>query len=43
MHIEVPSGRHRLMLVNDEFGISKTLTVEVAPGETVTKVLTLTE
>jgi hypothetical protein len=43
MNIEVPSGRHTLTLVNDEFGITKTISVEVAPGETVTKVLTLTE
>ena len=43
MRIEVPSGRHKLTLVNDEFGITKTLNVDVGPGETVTKVLTLTE
>ncbi len=41
--ISLPAGTHTLELVNDEFGIKKTLQVEIKPGEITTKVLNLTE
>ena len=43
MGIKLSSGRHTVKLVNPDFGISKTITVNVRAGETVTRVLTLTE
>jgi hypothetical protein len=43
MAIAVTSGSHTLLLVNDEFGLRKTVKVNVAPGEVVTKVLNLAE
>ena len=41
MNIRVPAGSHRLTLVNPEFNIRETVSVNVGVGETVTKILTL--
>jgi serine/threonine-protein kinase len=41
MNIPLPPGTHTINLVNPEFGISKSLTVQIKSGETVTRVLTL--
>ena len=42
MGIPLTPGRHRVMLVNSQFGIQKTVSVDIPAGETVTKILTLT-
>lgn len=42
MGIPLTPGRHRVRLVNSQFGIQKTVTVDIPAGETVTKILTLT-
>jgi serine/threonine-protein kinase len=36
--VSVPAGRHTIRLFNPEFGMSKTFTVSVAPGESVTRI-----
>jgi hypothetical protein len=41
MGIQLPSGRHRITLVNPAFGIRKTISVRIRAGQTVTKILTL--
>jgi hypothetical protein len=41
MNLQVPAGTHTITLTNPEFGVKKELTVTVKPGETVTRVLTL--
>ncbi len=43
MGIRLGAGTHTLVLVNDDFGIRKTLPIRMRAGEIVTKVLTLTE
>jgi serine/threonine protein kinase len=43
MGIRLPAGSHTLVLVNDDFGIRKTVPIRIRAGETITKVLTLTE
>jgi eukaryotic-like serine/threonine-protein kinase len=43
MNISLPSGKHTVTLVNDDFGIRKTVKVDIRPGEIETQVLTLTE
>lgn len=39
--LELSAGTHRLEFVNEEFGLRKTVTVEVKAGETLTKVVAL--
>ena len=41
MRIPVSAGSHVVRLTNPEFGLSKTIRVQVEPGETVTKVVQL--
>jgi hypothetical protein len=41
MNIELPSGTHRVTLVNPDFGIRETVTVAIRPDETTTKIVTL--
>ena len=41
MNIELSAGRHSVTLVNEDFGIRKNIQVVIKPGETVTRVLTL--
>ena len=43
MGVEISAGRHTLTFVNDDFGIRKTVKVDVEPGQVVTQVLTLDE
>jgi serine/threonine-protein kinase len=43
MNIPLESGRHSVTLVNDDFGIRKTVKVEIRAGQIETQVLTLTE
>jgi serine/threonine-protein kinase len=43
MGLELSAGRHTLTFVNDDFGIRKTVKVQVEAGQTLTQVLTLTE
>jgi hypothetical protein len=38
LDLRVAPGSHTLRMVNPEFGLSKTVHVKVAPGETVTRV-----
>jgi hypothetical protein len=42
MSISLPPGSHRVELINEQFNIHETLTVQIQPGETVRRVLTLT-
>jgi hypothetical protein len=42
MNIPLRAGTHRVTLVNSEFNIRETITVNIAAGATETKVLTLT-
>jgi serine/threonine protein kinase len=39
--ISLPAGTHTLQLVNDDFGIKRTVQVEIKPGEITTQVLNL--
>jgi PEGA domain len=41
MSIPLRAGKHALNLVNPEFGIDKTVYIEIKAGETVTRVVTL--
>lgn len=41
MAIKLSSGRHTITLINDDFGIRKTIKVSIKAGETVTRVLNL--
>lgn len=41
MNIELSSGRHTVTLVNDDFGIRKTIKITIKPDEVVTRVLNL--
>jgi hypothetical protein len=41
--ISLSAGRHTVTLVNDDFGLRKTIKIDIESGETLTKVLTLTE
>ena len=40
-NIPLRAGSHSVNLVNPEFGLNKTVTIEIKPGEVVTKVLSL--
>jgi hypothetical protein len=41
MNIPLAAGTHKVKLVNTEFGLSQSVTVEIVAGQTLTKVLTL--
>jgi serine/threonine-protein kinase len=41
--IVLGAGRHTVTLVNAQFDLRKVLTVELKPGQTVTKVIALSE
>ncbi len=43
MNIQLSAGSHRVTLVNEEFDVRRTISVDVRAGETVTKVVELTE
>jgi serine/threonine-protein kinase len=43
MNVPLSAGRHTLTFVNDDFGIRKTVKVQIEAGQTLTQVLTLTE
>jgi hypothetical protein len=43
MSISLPAGTHQLTLVNPDFGLRKTVSVTLSPGETKTKIVNLTE
>ncbi|MFI5309311.1 MAG: PEGA domain-containing protein, partial [Polyangiales bacterium] len=43
MNVPVSAGRHTLTFVNDDFGIRKTVKVQIEAGQVLTQVLTLTE
>jgi serine/threonine protein kinase len=43
MNITLEAGKHTVTLVNDDFGIRKTLRVDIKPGQVETQVLTLTD
>ena len=42
MNISLPAGQHRVTLVNSDFNIRQTVTVNIRAGETETKIITLT-
>jgi hypothetical protein len=42
MNISLPAGRHTVTLVNSEFNIRETVTIEIQAGQTETRVITLT-
>jgi hypothetical protein len=39
--VRVPAGRHTLRLVNPEFNMTKTFSVDVSAGENISRVETL--
>jgi hypothetical protein len=41
MSISLPSGSHRVELVNPQFNVRETLTVQIAPGETTRRIVRL--
>jgi hypothetical protein len=43
MNIPLSAGTHTLTLVNDEFGLRKTVRVSIKAGEVTTKILNLAE
>lgn len=43
MSIQLSSGRHRVSLVNPDFDIRKTITVNIEAGETITRIVNLNE
>ncbi len=43
MNVPLSAGAHTLTFVNDDFGIHKTVKVQIEPGQTLTQVLTLTD
>jgi serine/threonine-protein kinase len=40
-NLQLPAGKHTITLNNREFGVTKTLVLQIKAGETVTRVLTL--
>jgi hypothetical protein len=40
--IQLRPGRHRVTLINDEFGLKETFVVEIQPGETMKMIKDLT-
>jgi PEGA domain len=43
MNVPLSAGRHTLLFVNDDFGIRKTVKVQIEAGQILTQVLTLTD
>ena len=43
MSIQLSAGRHRVSLVNPDFDIRKTITVNIAAGETITRIVNLND
>jgi hypothetical protein len=43
MGVELSAGRHTLTFVNEDFGIRKTVKIQIQAGQTLTQVLTLDE
>jgi serine/threonine-protein kinase len=43
MGVELSAGRHTLTFINEEFGIRKTVRVQILAGQVTTQVLTLAE
>ena len=43
MNVPLSAGKHTLTFVNDDFGIQKTVKVQIEAGQVLTQVLTLTE
>ncbi len=41
MNISLPAGPHRVTLVNPDFRVRQTVNVNIAPGQTVTRIVTL--
>jgi HSP20 family molecular chaperone IbpA len=41
MNVALPSGNHRVTLVNPEFNLKKTLTITIKPGQTETQIISL--
>ena len=41
MNISLPSGSHRVELVNEQFNVRETLTVQITPGETTRRIVRL--
>jgi PEGA domain len=41
--LRLPAGKHSIKLVNEELGVSRTLTITIKPGETVTRVENLSD
>ena len=41
MNISLPAGRYRVTLVNPDFNIRETVTVQITAGETTRKIVTL--
>jgi serine/threonine protein kinase len=41
MNLQLPAGKHTLRLTNPQFGLSKTLKIQITSGQTLTKVVTL--
>jgi serine/threonine protein kinase len=41
MNVSLPAGAHRVMLVNPEFNLRKTLSVNIRPGQVETQIVTL--
>ena len=43
MNVPLSAGKHTLLFVNDDFGIRKTVKVQIEAGQVLTQVLTLTD
>jgi serine/threonine protein kinase len=43
MNVPLSAGKHTLIFVNDDFGIKKTVKVQIEAGQVLTQVLTLTD
>jgi serine/threonine-protein kinase len=43
MNVSLSAGKHTLLFVNDDFGIRKTVKVQIEAGQVLTQVLTLTD
>ncbi len=43
LNLRLPAGVHQVKLVNQEFGLEKTMTIKIQPGKTVTRVFDMSE
>jgi serine/threonine protein kinase len=41
MNLQLPAGSHTVKLTNPQFGLTKTIKIQIQPGQTVTKVVSL--